>query len=105
MEQEVDALTGLSTFVEALRTELQLAREASSGSDMSFEVDSVEVEFNVVTTREAGPQAKVRFWVIEAGGSAKFGHAETQRLKLSLTPVSTAGEPVHISDPTAGRPR
>ncbi len=56
------------------------------------------VEFTVVTGREGGPEGKVRFWVIEAGGSAKWSASETQTVTVTLTPVGPGGEDVRVGE-------
>jgi Trypsin-co-occurring domain 2 len=40
----------------------------------------------VTVGREAKPGAKIRFWVIEAGGDAKISREAVQEINLVLTP-------------------
>jgi hypothetical protein len=61
------------------------------GPGLQFAVGPVAVEFTAVTGREGGPEGKVRFCVLEAGGSAKWSQAETQKGSLTLTPVDEHG--------------
>jgi hypothetical protein len=105
MTEEFSGAVGLADFVEALRRELRVARDRGEGSDLHFDVGPVELELSLVTTKEAGPEAKVRFWVIEAGGSAKFSRQQTQRVKLTLSPVDPVGQTSRISDRASERPR
>ena len=37
-------------------------------------------------SKEAGPNAKVRFWVVELGADAKLASQATQRITLILDP-------------------
>jgi hypothetical protein len=37
-------------------------------------------------TKEAGPNAKVRFWVIELGAEGKVASEATQKITLTLDP-------------------
>ncbi len=94
----------LAEFVSGLREELRAA-QATRDPGLQFAVGPVTVEFTVVTTREGGPEAKVRFWVVEAGASAQWSREATQKVSMTLTPVDEHGEPVHIGDDVAGRPR
>ena len=98
-----DGRVPVAAFVAGLRAEL---REAQAARDpgLQFAVGPVQVEFTVVTGREGGPEGKVRFWVIEAGGSAKWSQAETQTVTLTLTPVDERGQPLYISDQVPGPP-
>jgi hypothetical protein len=67
----------LAEFVSGLREELRTA-QAAREPGLQFAVGPVSVEFTVVTAREGGPDAKVRFWVVEAGGSARWSREATQ---------------------------
>ena len=40
----------------------------------------------------------MRFWVVEAGGSAKWSKEATQKMSMTLTPVDEHGQPVYILD-------
>jgi hypothetical protein len=72
--------------------------------DCSFAVGPVSVEFMVVTKREGGPEAKVRFWVVEAGASAQLSREATQKMSLTLTPVDEHGRPIYVLDPVMEPP-
>jgi hypothetical protein len=71
-----DGQVPIAEFVTALRAELKAA-QATRDPGLQFAVGPVQVEFTVVSGREGGPEGRVRFWVIEAGGSAKWSQAET----------------------------
>ncbi|WP_089401951.1 trypco2 family protein [Geodermatophilus saharensis] len=87
----------IAEFISGLREELRAA-EAERDPQLQFNVGPVTVEFTVVTGREGGPEGKVRFWVIEAGGAAKWSNSETQTVTLTLTPVDERGQDVRIGD-------
>jgi NTP-dependent ternary system trypsin peptidase co-occuring protein len=93
----------LADFVSGLREELRAA-QAHRDPGLQFAVGPVSVEFTMVTGREGGPEAKVRFWVVEAGGSAKWSKEETQKMSLTLTPVDEHGRPIYIDDRVPGPP-
>ena len=93
----------LAEFVSQLRAELRTA-QASREPGLQFAVGPVSVEFTVVTTREGGPEAKVRFWVVEAGGSAQWSRGATQKVSLTLTPVDEHGQAIYILDRVPGPP-
>lgn len=98
-----DGRVPVAEFVAGLRAELKVA-QAARDPELQFKVGPVTVEFTVVTGREGGPEGKVRFWVIEAGASAKWSKSQTQKVNLTLTPVDEQGRPVYISDQVAGPP-
>jgi hypothetical protein len=93
----------LAEFVSGLREELRTA-QAAREPGLQFAVGPVSVEFTVVTAREGGPDAKVRFWVVEAGGSARWSREATQKVSLTLTPVDERGQPIYILDRVVGPP-
>lgn len=93
----------LADFVSGLREELRAA-QAAREPGLQFAVGPVSVEFTVVTTREGGPEAKVRFWVVEAGVSAQWSKDATQKVSLTLTPVDEHGQPIYITDRVQGPP-
>jgi len=93
----------LAEFVAGLREELRAA-QAAREPGLQFAVGPVSVEFNVVTAREGGPEAKVRFWVVEAGGSAQWSREATQKVSLTLTPVDERGQPIYILEHVPGPP-
>lgn len=77
----------LAELIAALRLELSVASEEGEGELIRFRPGPVELELTLEVTREAGPEAKIRFWVLEGGVSAKRSDVVTQRLKLVLDPV------------------
>lgn len=93
----------LAEFVSGLREELRTA-QAAREPGLQFAVGPVSVEFTVVTAREGGPEGKVRFWVVEAGGSARWSREATQKVSLTLTPVDERGQPIYILDRVVSPP-
>lgn len=57
----------LASVVRQLRAELNEALDDADGERLRFEL-GVELSLSVTVGREAAPGAKIRFWVIEAGG-------------------------------------
>ena len=92
-----DGRVPIADFVAGLREELKAA-QAARDPDLQFTVGPVTVEFTVVSGREGGPEGKVRFWVMEAGGSAKWSRSDTQTVTLTLTPGGPDGEGVRLGD-------
>jgi Trypsin-co-occurring domain 2 len=85
----------LAQVINQLCEELQTAQRAGEGEDLRFELGPVELELTVAVDRQGGPEAKVRFWVIELG---------------SLGQGCLAGDPADQVDPRStrvrtGRPR
>lgn len=82
----------LATVIGQLREELGKAAQAGEGEEFRFEVGPIELELTVAVSKEAGPNAKVKFWVVELGSDSKLTSTNTQRIKLTLD-LRRAGEP------------
>ncbi|MFJ9648573.1 trypco2 family protein [Streptomyces sp. NPDC101206] len=78
----------LADMIAQLREELSRAMTAGAESDLRFKAERVELELTVGVERTNEPGVKVRFWVFDAGASAKRSATVTQRLTLTLQPVS-----------------
>jgi len=88
----VSGTVELAAVIGQLREELAQAARAGVGEEFRFEVGPIELELTVAVTKEAGPTAKVRFWVVELGADARLNSTNTQRIKLTLD-LRRAGEP------------
>ncbi|MFF7737338.1 trypco2 family protein [Streptomyces sp. NPDC007984] len=83
----------LSDMISELRQQLTAALADGEGETLRFELGAVEVEAAVAVTREAGADAKVRLWVVDAGANGRYAQEQTQRITVTLTPkvVPAAG--------------
>lgn len=86
----------LAQVIGRLRQELTAAMWEGEGEDLRFELGPVELELTVAVSKEAGPNAKVRFWVIELGAEGKVASEATQKITLTLDPHrrGVAGKPL-----------
>jgi Trypsin-co-occurring domain 2 len=92
----------LGDVIRALRREIVAASRAGKDEEVQFKLGPIELEFAVEVTREAAGDAGLRFWVISLGGQAKRGSANTQTVKLTLTP---AGGDVLVRDRLKDQPK
>ncbi|PZS39479.1 MAG: hypothetical protein DLM62_08030 [Pseudonocardiales bacterium] len=94
----------LAQVIGQLRQELSAAMRDGEGKDLRFELGPVELELTVAVSKEAGPNAKVRFWVIELGADGKVASEATQRITLTLDPRrrGVAGKPLISGSEQAG---
>ncbi|MFE4690862.1 trypco2 family protein [Streptomyces sp. NPDC056749] len=77
----------LADMIAQLRQELSRAMEDGEDSGLRFKAERVELELTVGVERSREPGVKVRFWVFDAGATAKQSSAVTQRITLTLQPV------------------
>jgi hypothetical protein len=90
---------GLADAIERVRSELERAAVAGAGSSIAFKPASVELEFDVVFDASASGDAGVRVWVVSIGAKGEVSRGQTQRLKVTLSPIdrATGGDAV-VSD-------
>ncbi|NBE55604.1 trypco2 family protein [Streptomyces boluensis] len=89
----------LADMIAQLRSEIGQAMADGEGAGLRFRAERLELELTVVVERSKEPGGKVKFWVVEAGASARTAHLTTQRITLSLLPVTadTPEQPALIS--------
>ena len=73
-------------MISQLRQELSTVMREGEAEELRFELGPVGLELTVAVSKEAGPNAKVRFWVVELGADAKVASQATQRITLTLDP-------------------
>jgi len=87
----------LSIVLATLREDLARAQKQGKGQDLHFAIDEIEVELNVVVTKEGTGKAEAKFWVISANLEGKLANVATQKIKLKMKLVGKLGETVEIS--------
>lgn len=89
----------LADAVDLVRSELAEARERGASSSLAFVPGPVELEFEVVFDETGGADAGVRVWVVSLGAKAEVSRGQTQRVKVTLSPVDrVTGKAPQISD-------
>ena len=81
----------LSEMLAELRKELLEAKLEGQGSDLKFLIEDIEIELQIATTKEAGIDGGVKFWVYNAEAEVNASQAQTQKLKLKLKPKTPTG--------------
>jgi len=89
MAKQSAALIPLEDSIAQLRDALIAAADKGADAALRFEVQDIELELNVVTTKEAGGGGGVKFWLYNADARVKASDARTQRVKLRLRPVNS----------------
>jgi Trypsin-co-occurring domain 2 len=84
--------------IELLRDELEVALQKGAGRSVQFGIPDVTLTVSVVAGKSKDAVGKIRWWVIEAGGSGKWSRDVTQTLVLTLHPerVKTDGTRVPL---------
>lgn len=73
--------------IELLRDELEMALEKGAGRSVQFGVSDVTLTVSVVAGKSKDAVGRIRWWVVEAGGSGTWSRDVTQTLVLTLHPV------------------
>ncbi|MEU6882742.1 trypco2 family protein [Streptomyces sp. NPDC046712] len=89
----------LADIIAQLRQDLSRAMAEGEGADLRFQAEQIELELTVGVERSREPGVRVKFWVFDAGASARQATTATQRLTLTLQPVrpDAPDRPVFIS--------
>lgn len=104
MSQKIE----LAEAIGQLRAQLNQAIKKGKGEDLRFEVQDLELELQVVVTKEAKASGKaeagVKFWLLgagkaEVGGELSRETAELQKIRLKLRPkLASTGETPDLAD-------
>jgi hypothetical protein len=86
----------LGEMIETLRKELQVAQARGVGQAVAFEINTVELELQIVVSRRKTGDGKIAFWVLSVGGGLEHAGETTHKFKLSLSPVSS-GKRLQVS--------
>lgn len=74
----------LSDAIENLREELKRSKNNGQNQDLKFNVNSVEIELEVVAEEEAGSSAKVNWYIFGGSTSSKDKEVSKHKLKINL---------------------
>jgi Trypsin-co-occurring domain 2 len=88
----------LADAIDELRRELTDAVARGHGQAIQFELGRVTMEFEVGITTSVEGEARARFWVVSAGGSAGRESSRTHRVTVELTPLTDGQGRVRISE-------
>jgi hypothetical protein len=96
-----DEYIPLREAIQALRAEVIAAAKAADGEDIRFELGPIELEFQVVASREEKAGGKVSFRILglgaEIGADGKGGTERTQSVKFVLNPVDQGGRKIVVN--------
>ncbi|GIF25429.1 hypothetical protein BJ973_003706 [Actinoplanes tereljensis] len=87
----------LADLIDAVRAELQVAALRARDEDLQFEVNDVQLEVEIATTGTKGGEGGLKIWVINIGAKGEKSNASTQRVTLSLGPVTRDGTKFTVS--------
>lgn len=98
-------LIKLSDAIENLREELKLAQERGNGQSMQFDLQSIEIELEVIAEDESGASGKINWYIFKGGVDSKFKDSSKHKLKLALKAVDATGNPIRVSRSQKELPR
>lgn len=89
---------GLAEAIATVRSELAKALQEGEGQEVRFIADSVEIELEVAFTRGGDLGGGVHIGVVEFGAKGTLERASTNRITISLKPVTPEGKPISLGD-------
>lgn len=81
---------GLAEVMKALRGEFARAMAQAKDEKDLFELDSMDLEFQVGVTVSASAEGGVQLWVLTLGGTAGYAHESIQKVTLHLSAPKSA---------------
>jgi len=88
------AKIGLKEAIEALRIELSESIQASVDKSLRFEVEQINLEFQVEVEKSAEATGGISFWVVNIGGGGSLSSTNTHTVNMQMKPVNNDGGPV-----------
>lgn len=88
-----DGKIGLGVVIDQLRKELAEQVLTSKNEELQFAVKSIDMEFQVGVTWEAGGSGKLSFHVLELGAEGKYARESVQTIKLTVEPREKGAPP------------
>lgn len=83
----------LAKAIDALREELTQAIAEAPGRGVRFGLGPIELTVEAAITLTGGANAKINWWLIEAGTDISRESVTTQTLKLTLEPILVRDSP------------
>lgn len=85
---------GLKEAIEALRVELSESIQASVDKSLHFEVEQINLEFQVEIEKSGEASGEISFWVAKLGAKGTLSSTNTHTVNLQIKPVGSDGSPV-----------
>jgi hypothetical protein len=98
------SLIKLSDAIENLRAELRHAQEKGKDQNLQFDLQSIELELEVIAEGESGVSGKINWYIFGGGVDSKIKDATKHKLKLTLKAVDENGQPIRVSSSHSDRP-
>jgi len=99
----------LAAVIRTLREQFGQALAEGAPGEVDFAVGQITLDFQVAVTSSVQAKTGARFWVLSAEAAGKREAGTTHRLSVTLTPGRRMPDgsvvSLHVSDPSAPRPR
>jgi Trypsin-co-occurring domain 2 len=87
----------LASTIKQLRTELTKAMAEGHGEQLLFDLGPVELEFLIDVKNETSGEGGIKFNIITLSGRRMRGLTNSHKIKLTLNPLDSAGNPARIA--------
>lgn len=77
----------LADTIRVLRQQLSAAMHEGQSEELRFDLGEVQLEFEVVVTKDASADGGIRFGVLSLGAKANIGNEASHRISLIMQPV------------------
>lgn len=91
-------LIKLSDAIENLREELKIAQEKGKKQDLQFDLQSIDLELEVIAEGESGASGKINWYIFGGGVDLKVKDISKHKLKLTLKAIDVnSDQPIRVS--------
>lgn len=82
----------LNEMIRELRSELLIAKGEAEDEELRFQVEDIEIELEIMTSKKADGSGKIEFFVCTAELGGELAQSSKQKLKLRLKPQTPEGD-------------
>ncbi|MEU9435833.1 trypco2 family protein [Streptomyces sp. NPDC048252] len=98
MTEHLDQID-LVQAIAAVREQLKEAAVQAANEDIQFEVEGLEIEFQVELRQDERAKVGAKAWVLNASAELGDSRLTSNRVRISLKPqYSTSGQSIKISE-------
>jgi hypothetical protein len=94
----------LHEMLDEVRKELLKSHIFSTGAEVRFEAEKVEMEVQVCASAEVKAEVGAKVWVLDAGAGARVAEQAVHKLHLSLKPILHGGGKLEVAGTAPEKP-
>ncbi|MGH3008533.1 MAG: trypco2 family protein [Gaiellaceae bacterium] len=86
----------LTDAIRQLRSQLTESMEHGEDEKLRFVLGDIDLELQVIVSKEGKGEAGIKFWLVSVGGTATASTGTTHTVRLRLTPEMKDGAKARV---------